>query len=189
MAESNQTKRVLAETMKAMMTQRPFAKISVGDLCLACGMNRKSFYYHFRDKYDLVNWIFQTEFLATIQEDLHRSAKAALESLCRYFYANRVFYYHALSVQGQDSFQDYFREVLDPVIRSYALELFDTQSEDAEFFVNFFSDALIVAILRWLSNRNCMPPERFTALLYRSVEGSARLFPPDGGKGGGTVST
>ena len=24
-------------------------------------MNRKSFYYHFKDKYDLVNWIFDTE--------------------------------------------------------------------------------------------------------------------------------
>lgn len=176
MAESSQTKKILAQTMKEMMSRQPFAKISVGDLCGACNMNRKSFYYHFRDKYDLVNWIFQTEFLETIQGDLHTSAKSALESLCRYFYENRGFYYHALSVQGQDSFQDYFRVILDPVIRSYALELFDTRGEDEAFFVTFFTDALIVAILRWLSDRNCMKPEKFTALLYRSVEGSARLL-------------
>lgn len=177
MADSNQTKRALAEAMKGLMTQRPFAKISVGDLCQLCCMNRKSFYYHFRDKYDLVNWIFQTEFLTTIQDGLHQSARTAMDSLCRYFYENRVFYFNALSVQGQDSFQDYFREILEPVIRGYALELFGTRGEDAEFFVNFFCDALIVAILRWLSNRDCMPPEKFTSLLYRSVEGSARLIP------------
>ena len=39
--------------MKALMEERPFAKISVGDICERCGMNRKSFYYHFKDKYDL----------------------------------------------------------------------------------------------------------------------------------------
>lgn len=44
--------------MKKLMEKKPFSKISVGDICEDCGMNRKSFYYHFRDKYDLVNWIF-----------------------------------------------------------------------------------------------------------------------------------
>ena len=28
-------------------------------------MNRKSFYYHFKDKFDLVNWIFDVEYLST----------------------------------------------------------------------------------------------------------------------------
>ena len=58
MADSNVTKRALAEGLKQLMERRPFAKISVGDICESCNMNRKSFYYHFRDKYDLVNWIF-----------------------------------------------------------------------------------------------------------------------------------
>ncbi|MGM9640637.1 MAG: TetR/AcrR family transcriptional regulator, partial [Faecousia sp.] len=35
--------------MKDLMNREPFAKISVGDICQACQMNRKSFYYHFRD--------------------------------------------------------------------------------------------------------------------------------------------
>ena len=44
--------------MKKLMKEKPFAKISVIDICEGCGMNRKSFYYHFKDKYDLVNWNF-----------------------------------------------------------------------------------------------------------------------------------
>ena len=63
MADSNLTKRAFARAMKALMSEKPFEKISVGDICERCDMNRKSFYYHFRDKYDLVNWIFDTEFV------------------------------------------------------------------------------------------------------------------------------
>ena len=58
MADSNIAKNALAASMKKLMSKNPFSKISVGDICEDCGMNRKSFYYHFRDKYDLVNWIF-----------------------------------------------------------------------------------------------------------------------------------
>ena len=57
MAEAGVTKKVLAYALKSLMASRPLSKITVGDICEACDMNRKSFYYHFRDKYDLVNWI------------------------------------------------------------------------------------------------------------------------------------
>ena len=54
MSDSNFTKNALAQSMKNLMRRRPFEKISVSDICVECGINRKSFYYHFRDKYDLV---------------------------------------------------------------------------------------------------------------------------------------
>lgn len=47
-----------------------------------CGMNRKSFYYHFCDKYDLVNWIFDTEFSEIRNRPDHI---ANLEDICEYF--------------------------------------------------------------------------------------------------------
>ena len=82
----------------------------------------------------------------------------------------------ALSVEGQNSFQDYFREILAPVVRAYAEDVFDQEGEDTVFFINFFSDALIAAMLRWLSSRNCMPPDRFTRLLRQSVLGGAQIL-------------
>ena len=42
-ADSNLTKRALAATMKELMEQMPFSKISVSDIAEQCGMNRKSF--------------------------------------------------------------------------------------------------------------------------------------------------
>ena len=67
MADSNITKQALAAALKELIAERPFEKISVSDICDRCRMNRKSFYYHFRDKYDLANWIFDTEFIELSQ--------------------------------------------------------------------------------------------------------------------------
>ena len=44
MPDSNITKRALAQSLKELMACRPFAKISVADICQGCGMSRKSFY-------------------------------------------------------------------------------------------------------------------------------------------------
>ena len=57
MADSNITKQALATALRELMEQVPFDKIQVQHICERCGMNRKSFYYHFKDKYDLLNWI------------------------------------------------------------------------------------------------------------------------------------
>ena len=95
MAESGVTKKVLAYALKSLMETRPLNKITVGDICEACDMNRKSFYYHFQDKYDLVNWIFYTEFFDEFQVERTSSADA-LVRLCEFFEKNREFYRNAL---------------------------------------------------------------------------------------------
>ena len=74
MADSNTTKRMLAQTLKQQMAHMPFSKIRVSEICAACGVSRKSFYYHFRDKYDLVDWIFRSEFISKVRPDRYENA-------------------------------------------------------------------------------------------------------------------
>ena len=57
MADSNITRNAMAAAMKALMKEKKLSKISISDICGACGMNRNSFYYHFKDKYDLIRCI------------------------------------------------------------------------------------------------------------------------------------
>ena len=56
MADSNITKRALAGALRELMMDVPFDKIRVAHICERCDMNLKSFYYHFKDIYDLVEW-------------------------------------------------------------------------------------------------------------------------------------
>lgn len=82
MADSNITKRALAAALKSLLAERPFAKVSVREICEACGMSRKSFYYHFKDKYELLNWIFETEFVARVQQTQGSATPGSCSTTC-----------------------------------------------------------------------------------------------------------
>lgn len=165
MSDSNITKRSLASALKELMEEMPFAKITVADICEKCGMNRKSFYYHFRDKYDLVNWIFYTEFVERLLDASVQDSASFLTGICAYFYANRAFYVNALEQTGQNSFSDYFAEVMRPIILTHYADILN--DDDAhDFYVTFYTDAFLCAIKRWLRDGS-MTPERFVSLITR----------------------
>ena len=78
MPRSKQTKHLLAQSLQELLATMPLEKISVNDIVEQAGVGRNTFYYHFEDKYDLVNWYFQsgvTEFL------VNRSSYTSWESL------------------------------------------------------------------------------------------------------------
>lgn len=51
------------------MRKKDLQKISVADIVENCGINRQTFYYHFKDKYDLVNWIYYNEVVAAVTQN------------------------------------------------------------------------------------------------------------------------
>ncbi len=164
MPDSNITKRALASSLKELMETKPFSKISVSDICEACDMNRKSFYYHFKDKYDLVNWIYYTECVAALRDKGYHAGWEFLENLCAYFYDNRSFYRKTLTVEGQNSFSEYFRDMIETILSSDMAEIF-SQDDALAFYVAFYTDAFLCAIKRWMFDKDCMPAEQFVQLL------------------------
>ena len=48
----------LAEAMKVCMKRMPVEKITVKEIVDECGTTRQTFYRHFLDEYDLINWYF-----------------------------------------------------------------------------------------------------------------------------------
>ena len=172
MADSNITKRALAQALKQLMAQQPLEKISVGEICALCEMNRKSFYYHFKDKYDLVEWIFKSEFIAQIKDIDPTDQWTFLRTLCDYFYQERTFYIRALEVRGQNAFRDYFREFFYHSVEPFlALEKEPGhQDEVAVFYSHFISDAVLLAIIRWLTEGARLSPEEFVRLMRESSE-------------------
>ena len=61
---SQVTKRALVESLKRLLLKKPLNKITVTDITEDCGISRMTFYYHFKDILDLVEW--------TCMEDVNR---------------------------------------------------------------------------------------------------------------------
>ncbi len=54
---SQMTKRALEASLKKLLLQKPLNKITISDIAEDCGISRMTFYYHFKDIYDLVEWV------------------------------------------------------------------------------------------------------------------------------------
>lgn len=169
MADSNITKRALATALKEIMAEKSFKKITVGDICEKCDMNRKSFYYHFKDKYDLVNWIFDTEFFAVTKNRVYEDSWELFSDICQYFYDNRFFYRKALCIKGQNSFSDHFRELLRSIIANRLQDILGVKAMQ-EFQINFFADAFVMAFQRWILEYTSMQPSEFLEQIRNCIK-------------------
>ena len=173
MAGSDITKLALANALKELMEDTPFHKISVVDICDKCGMNRKSFYYHFQDKYELVNWIFYHEFIVPHKNADYEVGWELLSDLFTYFYENKAFYKNAMSVEGQNSFREYFGEIFEPVASEYLSDIIP-QNGYEEMTTHYFVDALLIATMTWLNAKEDIPPDVFMSLVRGSLIGFSR---------------
>lgn len=54
---ANTTKIALEASLKELLRTKPIDRITINDLTEHCGISRMTFYYHFKDIYDLVEWV------------------------------------------------------------------------------------------------------------------------------------
>ncbi len=69
---SNLTKRALEASLKKLLLKKPLDKITISDIADDCGMNRMTFYYHFQDIYDLIDWSFAEEAEKILEVDYRK---------------------------------------------------------------------------------------------------------------------
>lgn len=110
------TKKVIAESLKRRMLRHNLTDITVTDLCTDAEINRRTFYRHFTDKYQLVTWIYENGFQKAIGDD-EPGLFDLFGRVCTYLYADRAFYARALTFTGQNSFRDFLCGRLHPYLQ------------------------------------------------------------------------
>lgn len=180
MPESLITKKALGETLKKLMLTEPLEKITVKDICAACGMNRNSFYYHFKDKQDLVFWIFDYEFISRLRSRTFAGPFDLFEVMADYFYENRKFYSRAFAVTGQNCLSDYFTEVFEGLCMEQIDKYFG-EDPNAAFYAHFAADMMRESLIRWLNEGENISPRELTHMIKAAFvalsERGVHLYP------------
>ena len=104
---ADHTKWRFANTLIEMMLHQPFHKITVKDICDQCQERRQTFYYHFRDKYDLVTWIYFQDASHIIDANKEESWDIVLEKIFENMIERKTFYQNAFEENGQNALIDY----------------------------------------------------------------------------------
>ena len=69
-AKNDYTKKQIAAALMECLRSKPLKSITVADITACCGMNRGTFYYHFYDKQELINWIYHMEITEPTRQTL-----------------------------------------------------------------------------------------------------------------------
>lgn len=67
---SQNTKKMLANTLISLMKKKSLSKITISEIVKECQINRKTFYYHFEDIYELLEWHLEQEIIALVPPNL-----------------------------------------------------------------------------------------------------------------------
>lgn len=166
MAEQSITKCALMKSFTQLMETEQFSKIGIAEICNGCDMNRKSFYYHFKDKQDLIIWMFEYDVSHALTCRSQESFGTYIEKLCACLYEKRNLYKKLLKIDGQNNLFDYIRNRLYTEYGTF----FNTETEYARFLSSFKSDAIALAIKRWICENDTQRCEAFVPQLLRAAE-------------------
>lgn len=164
MTKLSLTARLLADTFADMMEKVPFAKITVADLCDACGVNRKSFYYHFTDKYDLMNKVFYKNCGEGLEEEADADFWVFFGKLAGCMGQNRRFYLNAFTSEGENAFEPYLRDYLARNLARYTRHFFATKGrEEAKRreCLDFLGATFVTSLRMWLEEYPDLTVEEF----------------------------
>lgn len=141
------TKKALADSLKDLLRTRPLSKVTIADITEGCGINRMTFYYHFRDIYDLVEWICREECSAALGGPLDRETwQEGFCRLCRHVLEERSFFtavYHSI---GREQAENYLYRVTYSILRSAVDELAGDMpigEEEKKFIADFYKFAFV----------------------------------------------
>lgn len=143
------TKKLLADTLKNLISQKPLDKISVGEIADAAGLNRQTFYYHFADKQALVCWIFDTEVLMLTDKNHNDTI---LDDLTEYIYSEKEFYIAALTSDVQNNLREHIYDIGYNWIANRIIALLgenEMEENAIGLLSHFFTNAAVGTLVRW----------------------------------------
>lgn len=151
---SQTTKKALAFSLKKLLKNKPLEKITVTDITEDCEVNRQTFYYHFKDIYDLVEWIYTSE--ATKALDGNKTAatwQQGFLQIFEYVQENKAFVrntYHSVNREHLETYlYNETYNLLIGVLEEFAVGM-SVREEDKSFIAHFYKYAFVGLMLDWI---------------------------------------
>lgn len=172
MANSNITKKALAQSLKELGATKILDKITVADITDHCGVNRQTFYYHFNDKYELLSWIYTQDLFLPLTQDLtFENWGEKLVQLFRYMKQQKSFFMNTIK-SSNNFFAEYsnkiFAELFNKAITDLDMYRYLNEKE-RDIYARFFAYGLTGVIVDWAMKGMKEKEEELSVLLQHMV--------------------
>lgn len=175
MAPVRDTKGMFADELEAMMDAMPLSKVRVRDLCARCGVERRVFYYHFKDKYDLVAWMYERDYALASEVGSPYSEELYAEAHRR-LWMRRGFYRRALEEDAQNSIGRYLLEfsiAANEAVLKRHLGV-PVLSREHAFEARHFAHGNVGVVVDWLRGNIEATPEQLAKSMFAAMPSTLR---------------
>jgi len=170
------TKIIIAEALIRLVQEKPLDKITISEIISACNTSRRTFYYHFADKQDLVCWIFDWEVathvgLQDVIIDKAGQRKYFVDALRNHLYRNRVFYVNAIRSAAGNKLRKHIFEFIYKYREQQILRILGDrvlEPTGLKFLTSYFTHAIVGNTFEWAEEGMMYPPNQLDGG-YRDV--------------------
>ena len=170
------TKKAIKETFLILLREHSLDKITVKDIVEKCGINRNTFYYYYKDIYDLIDDVFAMEEKRVLEDDKRYDTwYEELRRVALFVVENRTAIMHVYDSKSRDVLENYLFAISDKIIRIYVereAKRLDVSDKDQEFVCSFYGYSLVGMTLDWIKGNTQVDSEEFMKRVAAVFEGT-----------------
>lgn len=153
---SQTTKRALEASLKNLLLLKPLDKITIKDIAEDCGINRMTFYYHFKDIYDLVEWTCVEDASKALEgKKTYDTWKQGFLQIFEAVLANKPFIMNVYHSVSREQVEIYLYKLVYGLTIGVVNEKstgMTIRDEDKKFIADFYKYAFVGLMLDWIKN-------------------------------------
>lgn len=176
---SQVTKRALEQSLKNLLLKKPLTKITVGDITDDCGINRMTFYYHFKDIYDLVEWsCLEDAKRALGEKKTYDTWQQGLLQIFKAVQENKPFILNVYRCVHREQVEKYLQPLVDQLLLNVINEEaagITVRDEDKQFIAQVYSYMFIGLMLDWIKDDMREDPQQIVEKLSKLIKGSVSV--------------
>lgn len=181
------TKKALAASLKKLLTEKPLDKITVIDIVEDCEVNRQTFYYHFKDIYDLVEWIYTSEATKALDgKKTYDTWQQGILQVFEYVLENKTFVKNTYNSINREHLERYLYNetfnLLIGVVEEKAASM-TVREDDKAFIADFYKYGFVGIMLDWIRTGMKEEPsaivERLSFLIHGDIVKALEKFRTD----------
>ncbi|WP_400219718.1 TetR/AcrR family transcriptional regulator C-terminal domain-containing protein [Methanomethylophilus alvi] len=169
---SDLTKQALIASFKKLLETEPFDKITISDITNDCGLSRQTFYYHFRDLFDMIRWIYNSESLNEIGgRGGYGTWQDKIRELFDYTLNNKSLILGTFNSKCRNDLVGYYMDVSIRRI-SDIVEMKsdgDIAEKDKKFIASVYAYAFVGIMVDWISDGMKESSEEMVDRVYKIV--------------------
>ena len=176
---SQVTKRALEQSLKNLLLKKPLTKITVSDITDDCGINRMTFYYHFKDIYDLVEWSCLEDAKQALEEKkTYNTWQQGLLQIFKAVQENKPFILNVYRCVHREQVEKYLQPLVDQLLLNVINEEaagITVRDEDKQFIAQVYSYMFIGLMLDWIKDDMREDPQQIVEKLSKLIKGSVSV--------------